>query len=89
MKQTAFDVAVALRDGHSVVLTDVRFPNESAYVRRREGQLWQIRRPGYEAGSTGHASDTEGSEFHPDRVLLNNGDLEDLKADALMYWEAA
>ena len=71
------------------VITDVRFPNEAALVRQLGGQLWQIRRPGYEAGGTGHASDTDGSEFHPDRVLLNNGDLEDLKADALMYWEAA
>ena len=75
--------------GGPCVITDVRFPNEAAMVRQLGGQIWQIKRPGYEAGGTGHASDTEGSEFHPDRVLLNNGDLEDLKADALMYWEAA
>ena len=87
VKQTAFDVAVALRDGHSVVLTDVRFPNESAYVRRREGQLWQIRRPGYEAGGTGHASDTDGSEFRPDVVLENFGSLDDLRRTVLDAWE--
>ena len=71
-----------------VVITDVRFPNEAAMVRQLGGQIWQVKRPGYEAGGTGHASDTDGSEFHPDRVLLNNGDLEDLKADVLMYWGA-
>lgn len=71
-----------------VVITDVRFPNEAALVRQLGGQLWQIRRPGYEAGGTGHASDTDGSEFHPDRVLVNGGDLEQLRDLVLTAWEA-
>lgn len=70
------------------VITDVRFPNEAAMVRQLGGQLWQIRRPGYQAGGTGHASDTDGSEFGPDRVLVNGGNLEDLRADVLANWEA-
>lgn len=69
------------------VLTDVRFPNEAAMVRQLGGQIWQIRRPGYEAGGTGHASDTDGSEFSPDRVLVNGGSLEDLRATVLAAWE--
>lgn len=75
-----------MRD-ESVVLTDVRFPNEAAMVRQLGGQIWQIRRPGYEAGSTGHASDTDGSEFSPDRVIVNIGSLEDLRATVLAAWE--
>lgn len=69
-----------------VVITDVRFPNEAALVRQLGGQLWQIRRPGYEAGGTGHASDTDGSEFHPEVVLENFGSLDDLRRTVLDAW---
>ena len=70
-----------------VVITDVRFPNEAAMVRQLGGQIWQIKRPGYEAGGTGHASDNDGSEFGPDRVVLNSGSLEDLRATVFAAWE--
>lgn len=70
-----------------VVITDVRFPNEAALVRQLGGQLWQILRPGYEAGGTGHASDTDGSEFRPEVVLENFGSLDDLRRTVLDAWE--
>lgn len=73
--------------GHSVVITDVRFPNEAAMVRQLGGQIWQIRRPGYEAGGTGHASDTDGSEFAPDRVVVNDGTRAQLHSRVLDLWE--
>ena len=76
-----------MRPDRDTVITDVRFPNEAALVRQLGGQLWQIRRPGYEAGGTGHASDTDGSEFRPDVVLENFGSLEDLRRTALDAWE--
>ena len=72
-------------DGDTVI-TDVRFPNEAALVRQLGGQLWQIRRPGYEAGGTGHASDTDGGEFGPDVVLENFGGLDDLRRTVLDAW---
>ncbi|MEG1679027.1 MAG: hypothetical protein RR326_02930 [Stenotrophomonas sp.] len=71
------------------VITDVRFPNEAAMIRQLGGQIWQIRRPGYEAGGTGHASDTDGSEFSPDLVVTNSGSLEDLRATVLAAWEGS
>ena len=70
-----------------IVITDVRFPNEAARVRQLGGQIWQIKRPGYEAGGTGHASDTDGSEFGPDLVVTNGESLEDLRATVLAAWE--
>ena len=70
-----------------VVITDVRFPNEAAMVRQLGGQIWQIKRPGYKAGGTGHASDTAGDEFAPDMVVTNSGSLEDLRATVLAAWE--
>lgn len=72
-------------DGDTVI-TDVRFPNEAALVRQLGGQLWQIRRPGYEAGGTGHASDTDGSEFGPDYVIENDASLEQLKDRVDWCW---
>lgn len=71
-----------------IVITDVRFPNEAAMVQQLGGQIWQIKRPGYEAGGTGHASDTAGDEFAPDLVVTNSGSLEELRAAVLAAWEA-
>ena len=82
-------LAVGRLEPEELVITDVRFPNEAALVRQLGGQLWQIRRPGYEAGGTGHASDTDGSEFGPDRVIRNEGGLEDLRATVLAVWHDA
>lgn len=87
VKQTRTAAEWADYSGEHVVITDVRFPNEAALVRQLGGQLWQIRRPGYEAGGTGHASDTDGSEFRPDVVLENFGSLDDLRRTVLDAWE--
>lgn len=78
--------AVLRKVGPACVITDVRFPNEAALVRQLGGQLWQILRPGYEAGGTGHASDTDGSEFRPEVVLENFGSLDDLRRIVLDAW---
>lgn len=88
VKLTEAAIYLGWDTGEHVVITDVRFPNEAALVRQLGGQLWQIRRPGYEAGGTGHASDTDGDEFHSDRVLVNGGDLEHLRDLVLTAWEA-
>ena len=87
---TELDAAIqrsAEWDEADVVITDVRFPNEAALIRQLGGQLWQIRRPGYEAGGTGHASDTDGGEFAPDVVLENFGSLDDLRRTVMDAWE--
>lgn len=70
-----------------VVITDVRQANEAAMVRQLGGQIWQIVRPGHEPPRTGHHTETDGSEFAPDVVLVNDGALEDLQATALAAWE--
>ena len=85
-QDTDYFVKQTRPDGDTVI-TDVRFPNEAALVRQLGGQLWQIRRPGYEAGGTGHASDTDGCEFRPDVVLENFGSLDDLRRTVLDAWE--
>lgn len=61
------------------VITDCRFQNEAAMVRELGGQIWQVTRPGVSAGATGHVSDTDGSQFGPDRVIANHGSLKALQ----------
>jgi len=60
-------------------ITDCRFQNEAAMVRELGGQIWQVTRPGVSAGATGHVSDTDGSQFSPDRVIANHGSLKALQ----------
>ena len=65
--------------GKAWVISDCRFANEVAMVRELGGQLWQVVRPGFAAGGTGHVSDTDGGQFEPDRVIQNAGSLEALR----------
>lgn len=84
---SAIERAFFIDGANGILITDVRFPNEAAMVRQLGGRIWQIKRPGYEAGGTGHASDTAGDEFAPDRVVVNRGSLESLRATVLAAWE--
>lgn len=61
------------------VITDVRFHLEAEALRKLGAEIWQIVRPGVTAGATGHISDTDGSEFKPDRIIVNDGSIKDLK----------
>lgn len=67
---------------HRWVLTDVRFANEAAYVRNAGGVLWQVTRPGIDAGSTTegrHASATDGAVFQPEAHITNSHDMRHLQ----------
>lgn len=63
--------------GHSVVITDVRFPNEYAAIKRGGGQVWRIQRPGIQQANA-HPSETalDGCQF--DVVVHNDGSYDDL-----------
>ena len=51
------------------VVSDVRFPNEADAIRALGGVIWQVKRPGLQRG-TSHISETDGSEFEPDAVII-------------------
>lgn len=69
-----------------LVVTDVRFENEAAAIRKLGGVIWQVQRPGLAHVEGGHASAVTGAEFAPDLVVDNSGDLPHLAAvvDGLM-----
>ena len=63
-----------LDDGVSVVVTDIRFPNEAQMIYDLGGELVKIERPGL-PDQDGHAS--ERLAQHPaDRIFWNDADLQ-------------
>ena len=61
-----------------VVVTGIRFPNEASMIRELGGELWWVYRPGYGPVNS-HSSDNTLSLRHFDRVVVNDGTLEDLE----------
>jgi hypothetical protein len=70
--------AVDLTTGHHVI-TDVRFPNEVGMVQSLGGTVWWIERPSC-GPLNGHASERSVGPHNADRVIHNDGTLEDLRA---------
>jgi len=67
-----------MKDGRSVVIDDVRFPNEAAMIRNLGGELWRIERPGV-SYSGNHSSEGGLEDITPDRVIVNDGTITQLK----------
>ena len=67
-----------MADGGSVVIDDVRFPNEAAMIRDLGGELWRIDRPGVSYDGD-HSSEGGLEDITPDRVIVNNGTIAQLK----------
>lgn len=62
---------------NSYVFTDVRFKNEVESLKRLGAEIWRIERPNVTAVNQ-HISETELSDYVPDRLLLNEGTIEEL-----------
>lgn len=63
--------------GMGMVITDLRFPNEAAWVAGQGGLLVKITRPGY-GPSRDHESETALNDWHFDYTLDNCGTVEGL-----------
>lgn len=62
-------------------VTDVRFPNEAAWIKDAGGIIMEVVRDGVEdIALSGHASETMMSQINPDIRIINDGTLEDLYA---------
>ena len=66
-----------MADGRSVVIDDVRFPNEAAMIRDLGGELWRIDRPGVSYNGD-HSSEGGLEDITPDRVIVNDGTIDQL-----------
>jgi hypothetical protein len=70
-----------IADGHDVVVTDVRFPNEHALVIEYGGWILEIDRPGLPDSDT-HASEIAWRGLGSDFTVHNGGTLADLHDNA-------
>ena len=59
-----------------VVAEDCRFLNESIAIKQMGGEIWTIKRDGYEY--SGHSSETEMANIQEQKIVLNNGTVGDL-----------
>lgn len=82
---TALDRARNCRG--SVVITDVRFRNEAAAIRREGGKVLRIVRGDRDPGTIDgtHASEAEVDLLDVDGEIVNNGTIEDLHAAVLSF----
>lgn len=61
------------------IITDVRFINETKFIRELGGTLIKVRRPGY-APVNGHVSDSGLGDDLFDQIIINDGTIDDLRA---------
>jgi hypothetical protein len=66
----------------SVITDDVRFPNEADLIRKLGGELWLVRRIGVQR-STGHSSEGSLDDYDFDRVIDNDGTLDELRSKVM------
>jgi hypothetical protein len=67
-----------LQRGRPVVISDVRFANEAAFVRSFGAGLWHLRRPDIQPVAP-HVSEQGVSVLQQDMVLVNHGTLQQLQ----------
>jgi hypothetical protein len=60
-----------------VVITDVRFENEAQRIKSLGGKIWQVTRPGIEAGA--HISEQPLPDKYIDVIIPNEGTINDLE----------
>lgn len=65
------------RGARRIVLSDVRFATEAAWIKEQGGQLWRIHRP-QAAPVREHVSESAGQLIECDLAIYNGGSLEQL-----------
>jgi len=79
----SWDGTLLLDTSRSVVITDVRFPNEAERIKEEGGKLVRIVRPGLDT-SDEHISETALDDFPVDITVANDSTVNDLRAKALL-----
>lgn len=70
-----------------LVVTDVRFPNEAEAIRKVGGVIWQIYRPQPDESYNKHSSEKPLDSNLIDWIVLNDGDLDQLKDQVGRAWD--
>lgn len=72
-------------NAHTIVIKDIRFENEAAFLRAHHGKIWHILRPDLEKVKA-HSSEFGIKQAPGDYLLVNDGSLEELKRKVENTW---
>ena len=75
-------------DNERIVIPDVRFPNEANMVKDRGGEVWRINRHNHTAIND-HVSERAMDNYMFERVVYNDGTLDDLSDEVFMLMRHA
>lgn len=75
-------------DDERIVIPDVRFPNEARMIKERGGEVWRINRHNHSAVND-HISERAMDNYMFDRVVYNDGTLDDLSDEVFMLMRHA
>lgn len=75
------------QSARTIIIKDIRFENEAAFLRAHHGAIWHITRPDLQKVNA-HSSELGIDHATGDIRLLNSGTLDDLKALVKGAWEA-
>ncbi len=74
-------------DAKTIIIKDIRFENEAAFLRSHNGVIWHISRPNLQKVNA-HSSELGVAQATGDLRLINHGTLEDLQALVAEAWSA-
>lgn len=69
IQRAGLAIQAARKAGHPVVVTDVRFCNEAAYLRSLGGVLVRISRPRFDSAVPTHVSELESDQIEVDHLV--------------------
>lgn len=72
-------------DAKTIIIKDIRFENEAAFLRSHNGVIWHISRPNLQKVNA-HSSELGVAHATGDLRLINHGTLEDLQALVAEAW---
>jgi hypothetical protein len=73
-----------LQPGNNYVFTDCRFQNEATAIRKYQGEIWRVTRPGVEPAND-HISEVGLDSWPFNVIILNDDSLESLKEKVLSH----
>ena len=76
------------RSFDNFAIPDVRFPNEAGAIRRRNGKIWKVVRPGISVDN-GHESEQYVESMDCEATIMNNSTLEHLEAEVKNIMEGS
>lgn len=72
-------------DARTIIIKDIRFENEAAFLRSHNGKIWHIKRPDLPKVKA-HSSEDGIVQAPEDVLILNNQGLEELRAAVEKAW---